>query len=395
MGLFDTLFNKEKQKNIQVIKQYFEMLNAYSPIFNSFSGGVYETELTRSAIHAKAKHSAKLKPNIMGNAYKNLEKLLQTQPNSFQSTYDFLYRLRTIYEVDTYVFIIPIEQIEPRSVVGFYPLKSQSVEILEYKGVPWLRYTFSNGNKAVIEYEKVGVLSKMGYKNEFLGDGNAVLNPTMSMINLQRQGIEEGIKQGAMIRFMGRIGRTLTPEDLELERKQFTMTNLSSDNTTGMMIFDSKYEDVKQVNSEPFIIDDKQMDYIKNSVYSYFGVNEGILQNKFNEDDWNAFYEGEIEPFAIQLSLAMTNMLFTPKEKAFGNAVHFSSNRLQYASNNTKLEVSTRMFDRGIYGTDDVSEIWNMPKTGNNKKYIRLEYQEVSEVNQEPKETEGDDENAI
>lgn len=379
MGLFDKLFKPQQMGRVQ---EYFQMLNSYSPVFHSFDGGVYETELTRSAIHAKAKHTAKLKPNILGNAYKSLEKILQYQPNEFQSTYEFLYRLRTYYEVDTYAFVIPIERVEPREVIGFYPLKAQQVEILQdTKGNPWLRYTFGNGRKAIIEYDRVGVLSKMAYKSEFFGDGNRVLNPTMSMLDLQNQGIEEGIKQGAMIRFMAKIGRTLSPDDLERERQQFTMTNLSSDNKTGMLIYDAKYDNVQQIKSEPFIIDDKQMNYIKQNVYSYFGVNEDILQNKFDEDTWNAFYEGEIEPFAIQLSLAMTNMLFTPKEKAYGNEVHFSANRLQYASNKTKLDVSVQLFDRGIFGTDDIADIWNMPKTGENKKYIRLEYVEVDNLN--------------
>ena len=119
------------------------------------------------------------------------------------------------------------------------------------------------------------------------------------------------------------------------------------------------------------------MNYINSNLFSYFGINEDILQNKFNEDIWNAFYEGEIEPFAIQVSLAMTNMLFSSKEKSFNNYIHFIANRLQYASNKTKLEVSQTLFDRGIFGTHDVADIWNMPKTGENTKYIRKEYAEM------------------
>lgn len=378
MGLFDKIFKPQKMGAVQ---EYFQLLDTYTPVFRSLSGGVYETELTRSAIHAKAKHTAKLKPNMVGSAYKRLERILQTQPNEFMSTYEFLYRLRTYYEVETYTFILPLEDKETGLIRGFYPLKSDQVALwTDKQGTLYLRYTFKNGQTATIEYSKVGVLSKMSYKNELFGDGNGVLTPTMSMLSLQNQGIEEGIKQGAMIRFMAKIGRTLSPEDLEKERKQFTMSNLSSDNKTGMLIYDSKYDNVQQIKSEPYIIDDKQMNYIKQNVYSYFGVNEDILQNKFNEDTWNAFYEGEIEPFAIQLSLAMTNMLFNQKEKAFGNAIHFSANRLQYASNKTKLDVSVQLFDRGIFGTDDIAEIWNMPITGNNKKYIRLEYAEVDNL---------------
>ena len=80
-----------------------------------------------------------------------------------------------------------------------------------------------------------------------------------------------------------------------------------------------------------------QMQHIQENVCTHFGTNMDILQNKFDENTWNAYYEGKIEPFAIQLSLVMTNMSFTERERACGNAIFFSANRLQYASNATKL----------------------------------------------------------
>lgn len=54
-----------------------------------------------------------------------------------------------------------------------------------------------------------------------------------------------------------------------------------------------------------------QMQHIQENVCTHFGTNMDILQNKFDENTWNAYYEGKIEPFAIQLSLVMTNMSFT------------------------------------------------------------------------------------
>lgn len=181
---------------------------------------------------------------------------------------------------------------------------------------------------------------------------------------------------------MARLGGTVRPEDIERERKNFTQANLSRDNKSGVMMFDQKYIEVKQIEHKSYIPDEKQMSYVKNNLFSYFGINEDILQNKYNEDIWNAFYEGEIEPFAVQLSLAMTNMLFTSKEKAYNNHVHFSANRLQYASNKTKLDVSQTLFDRGIFGTHEVADIWNMPKTGENKRYIRKEYAEMDRLDE-------------
>jgi|GEM_PF-4858999 len=138
----------------------------------------------------------------------------------------------------------------------------------------------------------------------------------------------------------------LKPEDIKKERDRFTQDNLSSDNKSGMIIYDNKFSDVKSVESKPYTPNALQMQQIQENVCTHFGTNMDILQNKFNEDTWNAYYEGKIEPFAIQLSLVMSNMTFTPRELARGNAITFSANRLQYASNNTKLQVSTQLFDR-------------------------------------------------
>lgn len=384
MGFFDNLFGKVKpqQQNVNNVAEYLKTLTMYTPSFTTFSGGIYETELVRSVVHAKAKHTAKLTPHIVGSKMKSFENVLRNQPNEFQSTYDFLYRLRMLYEVDTHAFIIPVLSDDEMRIVGLYPLQAKQVEILDYKGTVFLRYKFANGEAAVIEYDRVGVLTKLNYKNEFLGDGNGVLSDTMSLLDLQNQGIQEAIKQSAQIRFMAQIGQNLRPEDLEKERQNFSKQNLEA-NTTGVMMFDTKYNEVKQIDSKPFVADEKQINLINNNVYSYFGVNEAILQNKFDENEWNAFYEGEIEPFAIQLSQAITNMLFTQREKAQGNAVHFSANRLQYASNQTKLEVSRALFDRGIFGVNDLAEIWNLPLQEENKRYLRKEYAEMLEVDDE------------
>lgn len=392
MGLFDRFFKPKEMNNANNMNESLTTFTTRAPIFSSFQGSIYEMELTRSIIHAKAKHTAKLSPHIEGNAYKELANTLKFKPNEFQSTYDFLYRLRTLYEVDTYAFIIPLMSDDNLSIKGFYPLKAEQVEIMEYNGVVFLKYSFLDGTKAAIEYDRVGVLSKMNYNEDFLGDGNGVLNETLSLLDVQKQGVQDAIKQSARIDFMARLGGTVRPEDIERERKNFTQANLSRDNKSGVMMFDQKYIEVKQIEHKSYIPDEKQMSYVKNNLFSYFGINEDILQNKYNEDIWNAFYEGEIEPFAVQLSLAMTNMLFTSKEKAYNNYVHFSANRLQYASNKTKLDVSQTLFDRGIFGTHEVADIWNMPKTGENKRYIRKEYAEMDRLDENITQIEIDDE---
>lgn len=227
------------------------------------------------------------------------------------------------------------------------------------------------------------------YTDDLFGEDNRTLKPTMQLIHTQNEGIINAVKNSANIRFLAKIANMIKPEDIKKERQRFTEENLSSDNDSGMIIYDNKFTDLKPVESKPFVPNALQTQQIQDNVCTHFGTNLDILQNKFNEDTWNAYYEGKIEPFAIQLSLVMTNMTFTQREIACGNAITFSANRLQYASNSTKLQVSTQLFDRALLNRNGVMDIWNMPHVeGGEKYYIRRDYIEVSELEKTGKQTE-------
>ena len=360
MGVFETIFRKPKAD--LKAEGYFKMLNGYTPVFSNAPESIYEMELTRAAIHSFASFASKLKPEISGTAQKNLERTLQFKPNPF---------------------IVPIED-EFGGLIGYYPLLPQRCEVVEYNGAPFLRYTFGSGQKAAIEFERVGVMTQFQYTDDFFGESNAALRPTMQLIHTQNQGIINGVKNSASIRFLAKVANMLKPEDITKERKRFTADNLSAENQSGMVIYDAKFADVKPIESKPFTVNAAQMAQINENVFNYFGTNAGILQNKYTEDEWNAYYEGKIEPFAIQLSLVMSNMTYTARELSFGNAITFTANRLQYASNQTKLNISTQLFDRGLLNRNGVMDVWNMAHVeGGEKYYIRKEYAEVSELGKE------------
>lgn len=385
MKFIDYLFHGRK---MQVIDSYFKMLNGYSPTFTSFNGGVYEMDLTRVAINSFATHCSKLKPEVEGSAHKRLERVLQYKPNYFMDTVKFIKRLATILAVENTAFIVPIED-EAGNLCGWYPIRPQRCEVVEAAGQVYLRYLFANGEYGAIEFERVGIMTDFEYSDDLFGEDNTTLKPTMQLIHTQNEGIINAVKNSANIRFLAKVANMLKPEDIKKERERFTEDNLSADNKSGMIIYDNKFSDLKQVESKPYTPNALQMQQIQDSVCTHFGTSMDILQNKFDENTWNAYYEGKIEPFAIQLSLVMTNMTFTKREIAQGNAIVFSANRLQYASNATKLQVSTQLFDRALLCRNDVMDIWNMAHVeGGEKYYIRKEYTEVSRLDdkkEEPK----------
>ena len=338
-------------------------------------------DLTRAAVHSFATFCSKLKPEMSGSAKNYLEKTLQFKPNFFMDTTKFLYRLATIYEVDNTAFIVPVEDQLGR-LIGYYPILPQRCEIVEAGGVIYLRYQFANGEYAAIEFEKVGVMAQYLYHDDLFGEDNRPLKPTMQLLHTQNEGIINAVKNSANIRFLAKVANMLKPEDIKKERERFTTDNLSEDNKSGMIIYDGKFSELKQVDSKPYTVNALQMQQINENVFIHFGTNMDILTNKYDENTWNAYYEGKIEPFAIQLSIVMSNMTYTPTEINRGNMITWTANRLQYASNSTKLQVSTQLFDRALLNRNGVMDIWNMAHVEDGDKYyIRKEYTEVSQLN--------------
>lgn len=393
MGLFETLFKKPQGENI---KGYFKMLNGYQPSFTSYNGSLYEQEITRAAIHAFANHCSKLKPEVQGSAYSLLGKKMEYRMNPMMDTTKFLYRVATILEVDNTAFIVPIVEADGYKITGYYPIRPSQTELLEDGyGRPWIRYTFSNGQRASIEFSRVGVVSKYLFNDDFRGETNRALYPTMQLISTHNQGIIEGVKQSATIRFMARLANVYKAEDIAKERKRFTEENLSADNNSGVMMFDNKYADVRQIESKPFVVDADQMKSIQANVFNYFGTNEKIIQNNFTESEYNSYYEGKIEPFAIQLSLVMSNMTFTERELSQGNRIIFSTSRLDYMSTENKRELVFGAFDRGFMTHNTGCQILGLPEVGKegDKFFIRVEYAETSKLNQAQGIKEGTDDN--
>ena len=375
MGFFDLFFKKAPKPKESQYEGKFKMLSGYEPTFTSWRGGLYENELIRSAINARATHISKLKFEIKGSAKPALQNKLLKGPNEFQTWSQFLYRLSTILDVHNTAFIVPIFDKYGEVSGVFCPLPARC-EIAQYNDKPWLRYEFTFGQKAAIEIENTGILTKFQYKSDVFGESNAALDPTMELIHIQNQGIEEGVKSAATYRFYAQVNNFSKANDLAEERKRFSEENFSKDaQGGGLLLFPNTYTNINQVKSEPFVVQADEMKLIEKNVYQYFMVNEDVLQNKAYGDAWSAFYEGAIEPFAIQFSDVMTRMLFTFREQGAGNMVMLTANRLQYMTNKDKLDVSSQLLDRGIISINDARQIWNLPPVDDGDlRIIRGEY---------------------
>ena len=387
MSLFDWIFRpnkaKESERALNEAMTLFQSLTAYQPVFTNWGGMVYESEIVRAAIDARARHISKLKVDVFGTANQPLQAKLRLAPNQFMTWSQFLYRVSTILDVNNTAFIVPV--FDDRMVItGVYPVLPSLCNVVEYKDELWLRYQFASGQVGAVEYRKCAILTKHQYSSDFFGSSNKPLGETMQLIHIQNQGIEEGVKNSATFRFMAQLANFSNAEDLKKERQRFTETNLSADSKSGgFLLFPNTYKDIKQIDVKPYAIDAEQMKQIRENVFNYFGVNEDVLQNKAHGESLEGFFDGCIEPFAIQLSEALTMAMFSERERAQGTKIVANANRLQYMSVTQKVQMAKELGDRGAILIDEIRELFNyapLPDGAGQVAPIRGEYKATDEL---------------
>lgn len=378
-SLFDAVFHRPQ---MQAVNGYFSTFTAYAPSFTTWQGGLYEAELTRSIIESGADHASKLKPEVSGSAQSIAARALAHQPNPWMTTPQFIKRVWTMLQVNDTALIVPMLSDDGSTITGYYPILPGQCTAYDVDGALWLMLTFPTGDETLVEWSRVGVMTRHQYRSDLFGDGTNVLQPTLELMHAQNEAEQAAIKQGAAIRFIGKLSQNRNDGDRDKARKEFN-AQLSADNAGGIAVYDKLFSDVVQVTPQSYTVDAVQMERIEKSAYRFFGSNEDIVMNKADEDTFNSFYEGRIEPFAVQLGFVVTSMTYTANEIAHGNSVMFSANRLEFASNTTKLNVAVALFDRGIWNGNQVADVFQSAHyEGGERHVIRGEYIDLALISE-------------
>lgn len=382
MSLLDKIFRPKKW----AADQYFHSLTAYQPVFRKWRGEVYESELVRAAIDAVARHVSKLTIKVHGAAMPKTQTILKKKPNDFMTWSQFLYRSLTILYMQNTLFIIPIIDIN-NDVIGIWPCLPEKCKLLEGRsGRLYLEYTFVNNQRAAVEFDRCGIMTRFQYKDDFFGDSNTALEDTLDLISMERQGIKEGIKSASTFRFLARATNFKDPEDLAQEQKNFTARNMKAD-ASGFLLFPNTYDGIQQIHSTAYTVSAEEQALIQRNVFDYFGVSEDVIQNKASGSALDALFDGGIEPFAVQLEQVLTFMLFTDLEIGHGAKVEVAANRLQYMSTTDKINFIAQLSDRGMITINEARELINysaLPPEIGDLLPIRGEYYYVNDQGKDP-----------
>lgn len=394
MSLFSKIFGDRQQNQNKY--QQLQLLNGQVAVWTNPSNNLYDYGQVRACIDAIARNCAKLNPKHIRNYYEgvnyrtervrdNIEYLLSKKPNELMDAYQFYYKVISELELnnDAYIYISRDENRKP---VGLYPIRSGSYQLLEYNNNVYIRFQFSNGNSYVASLnDDVIHLTKFYCNDDFRGSGNEPIKKVMSIKHIINEGIVNAIKTTQGIKGIVKSTKAmLKPEDVRKMRDQFVRSFIEDADGTGIGGLDAT-TDFQTVTISPQTATDGQVKRFDDEILNYYGVNEDIIRNKFDENTWNAFYEGKIEPYAIQLGLQCTNKLFTYGERWHGNEIIFEANRLQYASTNSKINVLKVAGALGLLTVNEGREILNLaPVDDGDKRMYSLNYAEIgNEVNKD------------
>lgn len=354
MGIFD-IFKRSKTKYSGDFKPYD--INMWS--YRSFDGNALNIDLVRACVDALARNIAKmsLRPIVMNkdgtttiDNISDISKVLK-HPNQYMTMYDFLYKVSAMYYLNNNAFIYP-EYDEKGYLVALHPINYSTFKLYELDNKLYASFRLRYTRTYTIAYDRIIHLRNHFIQDDLMGDANNALYTACELIGAQNQGIINGIKNSAIIRGILKTINVIKDEDLEKAKKRFIKDNLSAQNNGGVIAVDGKF-DYQNIESKPYIVDSATMDQAKNKIFSYFGVNEEFLQNKFTSEQYEAVYEGRLEPFAILITDSLTYSLYTERERGFGNEIEVNMSRLKYQPTATIVNVISATKELGLFTRDD------------------------------------------
>lgn len=386
-----SIFNKVKRffnKNPAVVR--YELFRDVGSGIYAWNGKLFRSELLRSTSRPFASAVSKLQAKHLRITVKANEdgttktviqenpdlylKILLEEPNPLMCAQQFQEKISFQYFLNNNAFIY-INRDSNGYAMELYPIDATSVNpVWDTQMNLFLRFYMANGKVCTYSYDDIIHLRKDFADNDIFGSDNArILQPLMDVVAATDQSVINAIKNSGIIKWLLKFNRNRTPEDLKSDSKAFANnflnTTESGDGSVGVAATDANSE-AKQIDPKDYVPNALIMKQNTERVYAYFNTNAKIVNSTWNEDEWNAYYEAVIEPFAIQLSQEFTRKIFNRRERGFGNKIVFDATNLACASITTKLAF-VAMVDRGAMSPNEWRKIMNQSPIDGGDVYLR------------------------
>ena len=361
-----------------------KMLNGYSNEYTPWSGNAYDNATVRSCVDTIARHASKLNPRHVvrknGRVVKSIDDplngLLEISPNPLMTSAEFIEKMINQYMTTNNLFVY-IQRDGNGNVLALWPLNFEQLSLYEdNEGVLYAKFTFGTGERETVPYDDLIHIRRHFNRDDIFGDpDNKVLTEDLTLLGSVHTAIINVVKNFGKLRGIIKFNQTLRPDDMKSKFQTFADNFVNPmKNGTGVAPMDNTQE-YKQLTVDGTTFDASEMSYARDNIYKYFGISEKIIMGTYSEAEFIAFYESVIEPIAVKLSQEFTRKIFSDREQGFGNEVMFESNRLNYLSVTSKINICKQLLPAGILTVNDAREMFGYaPVPDGDDRIVSLNY---------------------
>lgn len=379
MGLIKDLLNLRRYK--------------YAPIFafrGEYQGSsdLYESDVIGSIANCIASNLGKLTPQVIrrdaaGLTIKDdyLAKLLSLRWSPEITPFDGLYKMASDLVYKSNAFAVVFYNTDFTRVQSIVPVTVKSFRIWEEESNIFFRFVWDyNGEEYTLPYQSVIHLKARYDRKRFIGTSpESQLKTTLELLDTTGESLRNAVNNSANLKGYLKYNNFADDDELKQKVREFQEAYMSAANDGGIAGLDNSME-FHEITQHTNAIPVTQSAFLRENLYRYYNVNEKILNSTYNESEWNAFYEAVIEPIALQLSLEFTYKLLSERERGFGNKIIFTANRLQYATLQTRVNLGSQLFDRGIITINEYRELmYYEPIEDGDVRMVSLNYVKADE----------------
>jgi len=399
MSIFDIFKTKKKSSGING----FNLFTANLDFSKSNANRLEDSDLAEICIDRIASHISKLKPKHIRNKKEGSVEIIDDEinfrlthyPNEYMTTAEFIYKVISLLLSNNNCFIY-LSYDTNNNLTGMYPLNPAKVEIKQDLGESvFLEMDFGDGTNYTLPYESFIHLKRLYRKHEIFGGDGALSSHKQLIKSIQMNenlltGLENALRSSFQIKGLLKMNAMLSEKDKQRQKEIFDESLKTNRDKNGSSIIPVDMKaDYIPLSIDPKVIDKETLNFVQSKILNYFGVSEAILNSKYDENEYNAFYENTLEPLTIFLSNAFSKALLSRQNLLDGEQILFYGERLNYASWSSKITAIEKLMGLGIFSVNESRGVLGYPpiEDGNKRiqslNYVNTKYADEYQVGKE------------
>lgn len=341
---------------------------SFAPFASNYLANYEANSTYMGCIHSFSRIVSKIYPEVVINGNPNkqrahLQYILGSRPNEIQNAVNFWKQVSDNYHSNN-VAVIWLDwdyTTAPRTLRSMWCIDTSesTFQIKSINGKAYFRFMLDSREMEVPSDELCVLTFSPSHENPYC-TYNTALNQVISGINSAYEGMEKELKTSALIRFIAQSPSKMSKE--ELATRSSMISSMLSSMTSGVFNIDN-VATLTPVNQPQFAGSAmaEELKQFKNDVYDYFGMSASIVNASATDDQYQSFIEMSVEPFTYELSVELTNKIFTEKERSLGNEIIVDTGQLFTASQSHRIQSAQILIQSAKFYPNEIRSIMGLP----------------------------------